>query len=106
MTNYDFNRAINLLKQEFGEEWQNIVQNLGTENLRHRVGKELTSFMAFPDRGDGGNNQWRGNCSPKVIEAITKYVLASKRYYSKDVSQFTLLDPMSGSGTSKGVLIN
>lgn len=103
MTNYDFNRAINLLKQEFGEEWQNIVQNLGTENLRHRVGKELTSFMAFPDRGDGGNNQWRGNCSPKVIEAITKYVLVSKRYYSKDVSQFTLLDPMSGSGTSKGV---
>ena len=38
MTNYNFNRAINLLKQEFGEEWQNIVQNLGTENLRHRVG--------------------------------------------------------------------
>ena len=56
--------------------------------------------MAFPDRGEEGNNKYRGNCSPKVVEAITKYVLDSKKYYGKDVSKFKLLDPMSGSGTS------
>ena len=94
-------KAIEILKREFGNEWQNIVQSLGTENLRRRVGKELTSFIAFPERGEGGQSSWRGNCSPKVVEAIVKYVLDSKRYYGKDVSDFTLLDPMSGSGTSK-----
>lgn len=96
-------RAINLLQKEFGPQWQTIVQMLGTENLCSRVGKELTSFMAFPDRGDGGNSQWRGNCSPKVVEAVAKYVLDTKKYYGKDVSDFTLLDPMSGSGTSEKV---
>lgn len=99
----DYEKAKRILESEFGSDWQQIVQNLGTESLRHRVGKELTSFMAFPDRGDGGNNRWRGNCSPKVVEAITKYVLDSKRYYRRDVSDFTLLDPMSGSGTSHDV---
>lgn len=94
-------RAVNILRQEFGEHWQSIVQELGTENLRQRVGKELTSFMAFPDRGEGGSSRWRGNCSPKVVEAVIKYVLDTKRYYRQDVSDFTLLDPMSGSGTSK-----
>ena len=57
--------------------------------------------MAFPDRGVGGSNQWRGNCSPEVVTAVLRYVLDTKRYYGKDISQFTLLDPMSGSGTSK-----
>jgi len=94
-------RAVQVLQNEFGDNWQAIVQSLGTENLRQRVGKDLTSFMAFPDRGEGGNSSWRGNCSPKVVEAVAKYVMDSKQYYGKDVSDFTLLDPMSGSGTSK-----
>lgn len=94
-------RAIELLKNEFGDNWKLVAQSLGTESLRQRVGKDLTSFIAFPDRGKGGNNAWRGNCSPKVVEAVVKYVMDSKRYYGKDVSDFTLLDPMSGSGTSK-----
>lgn len=99
----DYEKAKRILESEFGPNWQQIVQTLGTENLRHRVGKDLTSFMAFPDRGDGGNSRWRGNCSPKVVEAITKYVLDCKRYYGRDISDFTLLDPMSGSGTSHDV---
>ena len=99
-------RAISILKNEFGPNWISIVQMLGTENLRQRVGKELTSFIAFPDRGNGGNNAWRGNCSPKVIEAVAKYVLDTKKYYRKDTSNFTLLDPMSGSGTSQTVANN
>lgn len=57
--------------------------------------------MAYPERGEGGNSQWRGNCSPEVIAALLRYCLDDKRYYGKDISTFTLLDPMSGSGTSK-----
>lgn len=94
-------RAAALLEQEFGSDWLTIAQQLGTENLRQRVGKELTSFMAFPDRGNGGDSKWRGNCSPEVVSSVLRYVLDAKRYYGKDTSQFTLLDPMSGSGTSK-----
>ena len=96
-------KAMEVLRQEFGEEWLPIVQALGTEDLRQRVGKDLTSFMAFPERGEGGKNTWRGNCSPRVIEAVVNYVLESKRYYGKDIEGFTLLDPMSGGGTSKAV---
>ena len=48
---------------------------LGTEGLRKRVGKELTSFMAYPERGEGGNSQWRGNCSPEVIAALLEGLL-------------------------------
>ena len=99
--NEKLQKAILLLRSEFGDDWQSIAQTLGTENLRHRVGKELTSFMAFPDRGTGGENTWRGNCSPQVVYAIAKYVLDCKRYYGKNVQDFALLDPMSGSGTSK-----
>jgi len=94
-------RAAAILEREFGPDWLTIAQQLGTENLRKRVGKELTSFMAFPERGEGGNNHWRGNCSPEVISAVLNYVLDTKKYYGKDISKFVLLDPMSGSGTSK-----
>ena len=96
-------KAAALLQHEFGSEWKTIAAMLGTEDLRKRVGKELTSFMAFPERGNGGNNQWRGNCSPEVVSAVLKYVLDSKKYYGKDTSSFTLLDPMSGSGTTQAV---
>lgn len=94
-------RAAKILENEFGTDWMTVAQMLGTEDLRRRVGKELTSFMAFPERGNGGSNQWRGNCSPEVIHSVAKYVLDTKKYYGKDVSDFTVLDPMSGSGTTK-----
>lgn len=98
-----YTRAITLLQKEFGEDWRAIIQTLGVEDLCVRVGKELTSFMAFPERGNAGSNKWRGNCSPKVIEAVTKYVLDCKRYYRKPTTGFVLLDPMSGSGTCQSV---
>ena len=66
-------RAVQILEKEFGPRWKQIVQELGTKELRQRVGKELTSFMAFPERGSGGNNKWRGNCSPEVVRAILRY---------------------------------
>jgi len=94
-------RAAKLLENEFGSEWMTVAQMLGTEELRRRVGKELTSFMAFPERGSGGNNLWRGNCSPEVVYSIEKYILDTKKYYGKSVNDFTVLDPMSGSGTTR-----
>lgn len=57
MNEQKMQRAAQLLQQEFGPEWQTIVKMLGTEDLRKRVGKELTSFMAFPERGTGGDNR-------------------------------------------------
>ena len=44
-------KAIQLLRAEFGEEWQKIVQSLGVQDLCSRCGKELTSFIAYPERG-------------------------------------------------------
>lgn len=101
MNELQLQKAEQLLRQEFGDSWRTIAQVLGTDDLCKRVGKELTSFIAFPERGAGGNNKWRGNCSPKVVEAVARYVMDCKQYYRNNVSQFTLLDPMSGSGSSK-----
>ena len=81
-------RAAKILENEFGTDWMTVAQMLGTENLRRRVGKELTSFMAFPERGSGGNNQWRGNCSPEVIHSIAKYVLDTKKYKDDHLPSF------------------
>lgn len=30
----------------------------------------LTSIVSYPERGTGGNNRYRGNCSPKLIEDL------------------------------------
>ena len=57
-------KAMEVLRQEFGEEWLPIVQALGTEDLRQRVGKDLTSFMAFPERGEGGKDAGGGIVPP------------------------------------------
>ena len=32
--------------------------------------KMLTSVVSYPERGQGGNNRYRGNCSPKLIEDL------------------------------------
>lgn len=57
MNDWQITRAAQLLEAEFGPDWRTVAGMLGTEGLRKRVGKELTSFLAFPDRGDGGNNR-------------------------------------------------
>lgn len=101
MTNEQLVRAAQLLKDEFGPSWETVAQVLGTEGLRKRAGKDLTSFIAFPERGEGGDNKWRGNCAPGVVESLIQYALECKRYYGKHTDKFTLLDPMSGSGTSQ-----
>jgi len=90
-----------ILKKEFGPDWRNIIQELGTEDLRHRAGKQLTSFVAYLDRGEGGSSQWRGNCSSRLVEDVIKYVMDCNRYCGQKTDDFKLLDPMSGSGSSK-----
>ena len=56
MNDLMLHRAAQLLEAEFGPQWRTVADMLGTEGLRKRVGKELTSFMAYPERGEGGNS--------------------------------------------------
>ena len=55
--------------------------------------KGFTSTIAdYPERGEGGNQRYRGNCSPKLIEdLIRQYSIRS------------LSDYMVGSGTTRDV---
>ena len=101
MQESDLQRASKILRTEFGSDWKQIVQTLGTRELTHCVGQDLTSFMAFPERAEGGSNQWRGNCSPQVVAKLIQFVKKCRRYEKK--KDFLFLDPMSGSGTSQDV---
>lgn len=49
----------------------------------------LTSVVSYPERGDGGNNRYRGNCSPKLIEDLLDF-------YRPEL----ICDYMVGSGTT------
>lgn len=50
----------------------------------------LTSIVSYPERGDGGNNRYRGNCSPKLIEDIIGFFKPQE-----------ICDYMCGSNTTK-----
>jgi hypothetical protein len=52
----------------------------------------LTTIVSYPERGEGGKNSYRGNCSPKLIEDLVKHFQPTK-----------VFDPMVGSGTTKDV---
>lgn len=52
----------------------------------------LTSIVSYPERGDGGQNTYRGNCSPKLIEDLIGF------YRPSEISDY-----MCGSGTTKDV---
>ena len=97
----ELKRAERLLENEFGTEWKKIVQTLGVWDLTHCIGRDLTSFIAYPERGSGGSSNWQGNCSPEVIRQITQYVRECQTHRRKE--DFLLLDPMCGSGTSGDV---
>ncbi|QUH22218.1 SAM-dependent methyltransferase [Alkaliphilus sp. B6464] len=100
--------GLDVLEARFGErKVREIITKLGEElvlkNLTERLGKDLTSFMAFPDRGEGGSSSWGGNLSPKVVEALVRYCLDWKQYYRQPTNHFKVIDPMGGSGTTKYV---
>lgn len=51
--------------------------------------RKLTSIVSYPERGAGGNNRYRGNCSPKLIEDLISY------FKPKEICDY-----MCGSGTT------
>lgn len=52
----------------------------------------MKSIVSYPDRGEGGKNSYRGNCSPKLIEDIID------QYKVKGLSDY-----MVGGGTTEDV---
>ena len=50
----------------------------------------LTSVVSYPERGNGGNNAYRGNCSPKLIEDLINHFKLQE-----------VCDYMCGSGTTQ-----
>ena len=51
--------------------------------------RKLTSIVSYPERGEGGNNRYRGNCSSKLIEDLIGFFKPSE-----------ICDYMCGSGTT------
>ena len=56
------------------------------------IDRTLTSIVSYPERGAGGNNRYRGNCSPKLIEDLVNFFKPTE-----------ICDYMCGSGTTKAV---
>jgi len=52
------------------------------------LGRGLTTVVSYPDRGNYGDNKWRGNCSGELIKDLLEYAQPKKAF-----------DPMVGSGT-------
>lgn len=52
--------------------------------------RTLTSIVSYPERGEGGNNHYRGNCSPKLVEDLIGFFRPAE-----------ICDYMCGSGTTK-----
>lgn len=52
----------------------------------------MISVVSYPERGEGGQNTYRGNCSPKLIEDLVH------QYHIKEISDY-----MCGSGTTEDV---
>ena len=40
--------------------------------------RKLTSIVSYPERGIGGNNRYRGNCSPKLVEDLISFLSRAK----------------------------
>ena len=52
--------------------------------------KPLTSIVSYPERGAGGNNKYRGNCSPELIKDLIRHFKVRE-----------ICDYMCGSGTTR-----
>lgn len=59
-------------------------------HYKSELQRPLTSIVSYPERGEGGNNRYRGNCSPKLIEDLIGFFRPSE-----------ICDYMCGSGTTK-----
>ncbi|MDD3040428.1 hypothetical protein [Bacteroides sp.] len=54
----------------------------------------MRSVVSYPERGAGGNNMYRGNCSPRLLEDLFGFYKPKK-----------VFDPMCGSGTTRDVCL-
>lgn len=52
--------------------------------------RKISSIVSYPERGEGGDNRYRGNCSSKLIEDLIGFFRPSE-----------ICDYMCGSGTTK-----
>lgn len=52
--------------------------------------RPLTSIVSYPERGEGGSNRYRGNCSPRLVEDLIRF------FHPKEICDY-----MCGSGTTK-----
>ena len=57
--------------------------------MSNRQNKPLTSIVSYPERGVGGNNKYRGNCSPELIKDLIRHFKVRE-----------ICDYMCGSGTT------
>ena len=57
--------------------------------------KPLTSIVSYPERGEGGSNRYRGNCSPRLVEDLIGFFHPEM-----------ICDYMCGSGTTKAAADN
>ena len=57
---------------------------------KNELTRTLTSVVSYPERGAGGNNRYRGNCSPKLVEDLIGFFKPQE-----------ICDYMCGSGTTK-----
>ncbi len=57
--------------------------------------RKLTSVVSYPERGNGGNNRYRGNCSPKIVEDLIDFFKIQE-----------ICDYMCGSNTTRDAANN
>ena len=38
----------------------------------------MKSVISYPERGEGGSNKYRGNCSPKLLEDLFSFYKPKK----------------------------
>lgn len=70
------------------KEQEETMNNIGKN-------KSLTSIVSYPERGEGGSNRYRGNCSPKLVEDLIGFFRPA-----------VVCDYMCGSGTTGAAAAN
>ena len=64
----------------------------------------LTSIVSYPERGTGGNNRYRGNCSPKLIEDLIGFFKPAEIWESLAIATICTADSISSIARYRSVL--
>lgn len=68
-------RAVQILEKEFGPRWKQIVQELGTKELRQRVGMRVGQMEAFIVKGQYNCVSDTRSYKKPFIPVVTEYLL-------------------------------